>query len=130
VHHIAFEYATLDELLATFRRLKLTGIEPVRAADHGATTSFYYEDPDRNSIELLVDNFGDGRESSEFMRQSAEFATNPMGADVDPERMFAARAAGMSIAGIHQRAYAGEFCSAGGFYRHWLASASNRTGAG
>ncbi len=128
LHHIAFEFPTLDDLLATFRRLKLLGIEPVRAADHGATISFYYEDPDGNSIELLVDNFGDGRLSSEFMRMSAAFASNPMGADVDPEQILAARAAGTSVAEIHERAYAGEYCSASGFFRHYLASAANRNG--
>jgi catechol-2,3-dioxygenase len=125
LHHVAFEYPALDDLLATYARLRLLGIEPVRAADDGATTSFYYEDPDRNCIELLVDNFEDGQQSSEFMRTSPDFASNPMGADVDPEQIFAARVAGMSIAEIHERAYAGEFCGANGFYRHCLATAAN-----
>jgi catechol 2,3-dioxygenase len=40
-------------------QLKGLGIEPVLSTDHGATTLFYYEDPDRNSVELTVDNFGD-----------------------------------------------------------------------
>jgi catechol-2,3-dioxygenase len=35
-------------------------IEPVIPVDHGPTTSFYYEDPDRNSVELFVDNFSTG----------------------------------------------------------------------
>jgi catechol-2,3-dioxygenase len=126
VHHIAFEYSTLDDLLANYARLKSLGIEPVCAADHGAMTSFYYEDPDRNSIELLVDNFGDGEQSSDFMRRSPEFANNPMGADVDPEQIYAARASGMSVAEIHGRAYAGEFCGAKAFYRHCLAAAANQ----
>ena len=129
VHHIAFEYATLDDLLATFARLKLLAIEPVSAADHGATTSFYYEDPDHNSIELMVDNFGDGEQSSDFMRRSPAFADNPMGADVDPDQIYAARAAGMSVAEIHERAYQGEFCGANGFYRHCLTAAANQTSA-
>jgi len=129
LHHVAFEYASLDDLLATYARLKDLGIEPVRAADHGATTSFYYEDPDRNSVELMVDNFGDGELSSAFMRTSPAFATNPMGTDVDPEQMIAARAAGMSVAQLHERAYAGEFCSANGFYRHCLVTAANRSAA-
>jgi catechol 2,3-dioxygenase len=130
LHHVAFAYASLDELLATYARLKNLGIEPVRAADHGATTSFYYEDPDCNSIELMVDNFGDGEQSSAFMRTSPAFATNPMGTDVDPEQMMAARTAGMSVAELHERAYAGEFCSANGFYRHCLVTAANRSAAG
>ena len=127
VHHIAFEYGTLDDLLATYTRLKSLAIEPVCAADHGATTSFYYEDPDRNSIELLVNNFSDSEQSSDFMRRSPEFANNPMGADVDPDLIYVARASGMSVAEIHERAYAGEFCGANAFYRHCLAAAANQT---
>ena len=130
LHHVAFEYPTLDDLLGTYARLKTLGIAPVRAADHGTTTSFYYEDPDRNSIELMVDNFGDGEESSAFMRLSPEFAANPMGTDVDPEQMLAARAAGMSVAELHERAYAGKLCSANGFYRHWLLTAADQGRAG
>jgi catechol 2,3-dioxygenase len=49
LQHIAFELPTIDGLLQTYTRLKIEGIEPVITADHGATTSFYYEDPDRNS---------------------------------------------------------------------------------
>jgi catechol 2,3-dioxygenase-like lactoylglutathione lyase family enzyme len=129
LHHVAFEYASLDDLLATYARLKGLGIEPVLAADHGATTSFYYEDPDRNTIELMVDNFDDPEESSAFMRTSREFAANPMGADVDPEQLLAARAAGTPVTELHERAYAGEFCSANGFYKHCLVTAANRGAA-
>ena len=57
LQHVAFEYPSVDDLLATYARLKGLGIEPVLTADHGATTAFYYEDPDHNSIELLADNF-------------------------------------------------------------------------
>ena len=44
-----------------------------------------------------------------------------MGADVDPDQIYAARKAGMSVVEIHERAYSGEFCGAIGFYRHCLA---------
>ncbi len=77
IQHIAFEYATIDDLLATFERLRDQGIEPVLAADHGATTRFYYDDPDRNSVELSVDNFGDWQKSSACLRNSPEFAARP-----------------------------------------------------
>ena len=128
-HHIAFEYPTLDDLLGTYARLKELGIVPVLAADHGATTSFYYEDPDRNRIELMVENFGDGEQLSTFEQTTPAFAANPAGTDVDPQQMIAARAAGMSVAELHERAYAGEFCSANGFYRHCLVTAANRSAA-
>jgi catechol 2,3-dioxygenase len=71
------------------------------------------EDPDGNSVELLVDNFGNWNESSEFMRTSPEFAAKPMCTYVDPDKLVAARQAGMSFAELHQRAYAGEFPPSG-----------------
>lgn len=109
LQHVAFEYPTIDDLLATYARLKSLGIEPVLTADHGVATAFYYEDPDRNSVELTVDNFGDWAKSSEDMRTSPEFAANPMGTYVDPDKMITVRAAGMSVEELHRRAYAGEF---------------------
>jgi len=128
LHHVAFAFANLDDLLATYARLKLLGIEPVRAADHGATISFYYEDPDRNSIELMVDNVAAAWESKGFKQSSP---ANSMGTDVDPEQLLAARAAGMSVAELHEGAYGGEFCSANGFYRHCLlTAAASRSAAG
>ena len=109
IHHSAFEYATIDDLLNTYMRLKAVGIEPHACLDHGMTTSFYYEDPDGNSVELQVDNFGNWEESSEWMHTSPQFAADPIGMPVDPEQMVAARQAGASFAELHQRAYAGEF---------------------
>lgn len=109
LQHVAFEYATLDDLLDTYERLKGQGIEPVLAADHGPTTSLYYADPDGNSVELLVDNCGNWDQSAEYMQTSPEFAAKPMGTYVAPDRLLAARRAGMSFAELHRRAYAGEF---------------------
>ena len=48
----------MDELLDTYQRLKSDGIVPHGCLDHGMTTSFYYVDPDGNSVELQCDNFG------------------------------------------------------------------------
>ncbi|MEO6891948.1 MAG: VOC family protein [Ktedonobacteraceae bacterium] len=109
MHHSAFEYATIDDLLDTYVRLKDLGIEPHACLDHGMTTSFYYVDPDGNSVELQVDNFGNWDESSEWMRTSPQFAANPIGMPINPDQMVEARKAGASFADIHQRAYAGEF---------------------
>jgi hypothetical protein len=36
----------------------LKGILPVLAADQGLQTSVYYLDPDQNSVELNVNNYG------------------------------------------------------------------------
>ena len=109
IHHSAFEYDSIDGLLGTYARLKAEGIEPHAALDHGVTTSFYYADPDDNSVELQHDNFGDWGKSKEWMMTSPDFAADPIGKPVDPEKMIEARNAGASAEEIHQRAYAGEW---------------------
>jgi catechol-2,3-dioxygenase len=109
MHHVAFEYDSMDALLENFTRLKMLGILPHMSLDHGLTTSFYYVDPDGNSVELQFDNFGDWAQSKEWMRTSPDFAANPIGVQVDPEKLIAARAAGASPTEVHRRAFAGEF---------------------
>ncbi|AJD44194.1 glyoxalase/bleomycin resistance protein/dioxygenase family protein (plasmid) [Rhizobium gallicum bv. gallicum R602sp] len=93
LQHVAFAYRTLDELLGTYARLKPLGIVPVLAVDEGAQTAFYYEDPDRNFIELNVSNFGEFEEnwtSIEQMQTSPDFANRPFGVDIDPDKVTAA----------------------------------------
>jgi catechol 2,3-dioxygenase len=113
IHHSAFEYATMGALLDTYSRLKFLSIEPHACLDHGMTTSFYYEDPDGNSVELQSDNFGNWQESSEWISTSPQFAADPIGTPFDPDQMVAARQAGASFTELHQRAYAGEFKPSG-----------------
>jgi catechol 2,3-dioxygenase len=109
LHHTAFEFADMDALLDTYVRLKEAGIEPHMSLDHGMTLSFYYVDPDGNSVELQCDIFGAWDRSTHWMTTSAEFAANPIGAPVDGDSLIDARAAGASQAELHRRAYAGEF---------------------
>jgi catechol-2,3-dioxygenase len=109
LHHTAFEFADMDELLDSYVRLKAAGIAPHMALDHGMTLSFYYVDPDGNSVELQCDLFGDWQASSHWMKTSPEFAANPIGAPVDCDRLVEVRAAGTTPDEIHRRAYAGEF---------------------
>ncbi len=110
LQHIAFEYATLDDLLGSYVRLKGLGILPVWAADHGVGTSIYYADPDRNQVELNIDNYDDEWTGTEFMRTSPFMAARP--AQFDPDKMVAARKAGASPWEVHERALAGEFAPA------------------
>lgn len=112
IHHHAYEYATLADLLATYARLKTSGVLPAFTLDHGLTTSMYYSDPDGNLLELQVDNFGDWAASTHWMSTAPEFAANPIGVQFDPDRLIEALAAGLNHAEIHRRAYAGEYSPA------------------
>ena len=110
LHHLAFEYDSVDDLLDTWQRLRDEfGYEPHVAVHHGMTLSFYYVDPDGNSVELQADVFGDWKQSTQWMRTSPEFRADPVGKYVDPARMVAARAAGVKQQEILRRAYAGEY---------------------
>jgi catechol 2,3-dioxygenase len=105
LQHVAFEYATLDDLLGTYTRLKNQGIAPLWAADHGVGTSIYYEDPENNVVELNVDNFGNKWTSTEYLKAAA--ATVP--AQIDVDKMIADRYAGASPWHLHERAMTREF---------------------
>lgn len=109
IHHTAFEFDSVDDLLAHYEQLKSRGIEPHMALDHGMTTSIYYVDPDGNSVELQSDNFGDWKKSMEFMKTSPEFSDDPIGKFFDPQKMLDARKAGASEEEIHKRASTGEW---------------------
>ena len=96
VDHVAFTYASLEELLGTWERLRAEGIEPVWAVNHGATTSLYYRDPDANVVELQIDNFASPEETAAFLRDG-RFAVNPIGIDFDPGDLLARYRGGESV---------------------------------
>lgn len=101
--HMAFTYASLAHLHATYARLKSEHqIAPFWAINHGPTTSLYYRDPDGNQVELQVDNF-DTDEDGNLFFASAAFAENPIGVDFDPDELGRRLAAGESEAAIKQR---------------------------
>lgn len=93
--HVAFTYGSLDQLLATYERLKAEGITPVAPINHGMTLSMYYADPDGHQVELQVDSM-DNDEAEAFMASDV-FAANPIGVRFDPDDLVARRAAGESI---------------------------------
>jgi catechol 2,3-dioxygenase len=109
MHHTAFEFDSLGDLLGRYETLKAAGILPVGCVDHGLTMSFYYADPDRNQVELQSDNFSDWERSAQWMRTSPEFAADQVGRFVDPDLLVAAAKEGLSPAEIHERAYAGGY---------------------
>lgn len=86
LHHIAFTYDSLNDLLENYQRLKDLGIEPAWAVNHGPTTSLYYRDPDGNHLEFQVENFETVEESTQFFFTEA-FDINPIGVEFDPDQL-------------------------------------------
>ena len=84
IEHVAFTYAGLDDLVATYERLKSEGILPTACINHGPTTSIYYSDPDGNHLELLTDNFPNVAELQAWFETGAHEA-HPKGVPFDPD---------------------------------------------
>jgi catechol 2,3-dioxygenase-like lactoylglutathione lyase family enzyme len=95
VHHVAYTWRNLGELIATYKRLKALGIVPVRPIRHGLTLSMYYQDPDQNMMEFQIDLM-DPAGAAAFMNGMA-FAANPVGERFDPDQLAARFDAGESV---------------------------------
>ncbi|MEM9621029.1 MAG: VOC family protein [Pseudomonadota bacterium] len=86
--HVAFTLTSLEELLATFKRLKAAGVVPVWPINHGLTTSLYYADPDGHRVEFQVENLATAEALQVYMHSDA-FAENPIGVEFDPDKLLA-----------------------------------------
>lgn len=82
LHHMQFRHGSLEALFARFERLSAKGILPYQSFNHGPATSFYYEDPDTNLVELSAANFATEGEYIAYM-QSDSFKRNPVGVEID-----------------------------------------------
>src|SRR5215469_8956741 len=108
MHHVAFLYS-LDDLMRVYQRVKRKGLLPFMVMNHGPNTSFYYRDPDTNTVELQIDNYGpDLRKGLEAM-QALQTSSHPFRVMVNPETFLAAWQAGATLTELHERSYAGEF---------------------
>jgi len=101
--HVAFTYASLDDLLATYERLKQAGVTPFCPVRHNVTTSLYYLDPDNNRVELQVDNFTDMDAANEEVIKVS--GINPVGVEFDPDDYLARRRAGESMESLLRRTW-------------------------
>ena len=94
MHHMAFTYENLSDLAHTYNRLKGENITPEYCINHGPTTSMYFFDPDKNMVELQVDNIPEEKFAEYFA--NGEFTSNPIGIKFDPDELFGRLAAGES----------------------------------
>ena len=97
LHHVAFTFPSMGELLDNDARLRDRGIRPFFCVNHGPTTSIYYRDPDGNRIELSDRQLATAEEGQAWMR-SAAFDQNPIGIEYDPDELVKRRNAGVPVA--------------------------------
>lgn len=110
--HTAHSYASLAEILFVYQRLKGLGCLPTWSVNHGTTTSFYYEDPDGNEMEIFVDNFDTLAEVYEY-KQNVQFKPDwPGNLDFDPEKMIALFEAGVPDATLRDHCEVLKFIAA------------------
>ncbi|HOW49272.1 MAG TPA: VOC family protein [Rubrivivax sp.] len=93
VDHVAYTFASLDDLLDHYAQLKALGVAPYWCIHHGITVSMYYADPDGNQMEFQVECFGDAEAANAFMAGPG-FAQNPIGVEFDPDELLARRREG------------------------------------
>lgn len=94
VDHVAYTYASVNDLFENYARLKAKGILPYWCIHHGVTVSMYYADPDGNQMELQVDAFTSSEQANDYMR-GPHYGTNPIGVEYDPEEVLARLRSGM-----------------------------------
>jgi catechol-2,3-dioxygenase len=92
---VAYTYANLGDLLENYARLKQAGITPYWPIHHGMTLSLYYQDPDGNRMEFQVDCCT-VEEANAFML-SDDFASNPIGVEIDPEALLEQYRSGIPV---------------------------------
>jgi len=94
LHHFQVGVGKLENLFGKYKQLKSDGISPFRTANHGPGTSFYYKDPDGNTLEFSAPNYFTHAEAAAF-RESAAFKNNPSGIEIDADEYIARFANGV-----------------------------------
>ncbi len=104
--HVAFTYASFEDLVLTYERLKTEGRHPHWCINHGPTTSLYYRDPDGNQVELQIDNFEKEADLEAWFATGA-FQANPIGVEFDPDLLAAKFHAGEPVSELVRQGAAG-----------------------
>lgn len=95
VDHVAYTYASLNDLFENYAQLKNKGIRPYWCVHHGITVSMYYADPDGNQMEFQVDSYTSSEDANAFI--NAHFSANPIGVEYDPDDWLARLRAGAPV---------------------------------
>jgi catechol-2,3-dioxygenase len=104
MHHTAYTFGGIDELLERYETLRDDGILPAVCIAHGVTTSLYYRDPDGNFVEMQIDAFAKPDDATAYM-QGPEYADDSVGPAFDPEEMLKRRRRGSSEEELTGRAW-------------------------
>lgn len=105
MHHVAYTFESIDDLLDRYVMLREKGITPAVCIAHGVTTSMYYRDPDGNMVEMQIDRFAEPDDATAYMN-GPEYAADSVGPAFDPEALLEARRAGASAEELSDRAWA------------------------
>ncbi|MEU6439601.1 VOC family protein [Streptomyces sp. NPDC047046] len=105
MHHVAYTFDDLDDLLDRYVKLRDDGVLPAVCIAHGVTTSLYYRDPDGNLVEMQIDRFAEPDDATAYMR-GPEYAGDSVGPSFDPEKLLADRRAGASTEELSDRSWA------------------------
>ena len=95
LNHFAFEYPALAELFETYGRLAESSILPAISLNHGPTMSIYYQDPDRNVVELFYDNQYTDEQIAEFYAGGDRYVLGAI--PFDPARLMEELRSGKTV---------------------------------
>mgnify|MGYP003346511697 CR=1 FL=1 len=82
MHHMQLRHIGLDHLFTRYELLHERGITPFKSYNHGPGTSFYYHDPDGNTVELSSANFVKEADYLAYFKSEA-YAKNISGIEID-----------------------------------------------
>lgn len=105
MHHVAYTFDSIDDLLDRYVVLRDQGIAPAVCIAHGVTTSLYYQDPDGNFVEMQIDRYAEPDDATAYMN-GPEYAADSVGPSFDPEDLLAARRAGATTEELSDRSWA------------------------
>ena len=81
MHHMQLRHGGLDHLFSRYETLRDQVITPFRSYNHGPGTSFYYHDPDGNTVELSSANFVKEADYLAYFKSEA-YARNISGVEI------------------------------------------------